>query len=475
MKQQLTKWFKSAQEFHLKYPKPLLIGGGALSLIIVLLVVLSLTVFKKDTSTTETVALAKGDITQTIEIVGSVRAVPAATLTWSTSGIVMPYTVKVGDMVKAGDVILELEPSSVTSSILQAQSALITAKINLDEVTAADTDYQTAAQTVADAEDTYNLARDHFQALIEKEGITIEDMEPLIDQFYDSREVLWVAKDAYLLVEPLDGNDQKRIEAVAALDEAQRVYNKSIDTIMNVGGFYFGTDFGSSNEIKYQTYRTAKAALSEARAAWNSARDNSDEISAAAANVQAIENTINDARIIAPFEGTLTDIFVSAGNDVTSGDSAIQLDNLSTLVVDVSVSEVDINNINVGDDVTVAFDAITNRTYTGFVSQVGNAGIESSGVVKFNVSITLQDADDAIKPGFTAVNTIVVDSTDDVLLIPLAAIDTVDNQKIVTVMRNGKPTTIPVTIGARSDTHAALLSGELETGEVVVITNTAIE
>ncbi len=199
MKQQLTKWFESAKEFYRKYPKPVLIGGGALGLIIVLLVVLSLTVFKKDTSTTETVALAKGDITQTIEIVGSVRAVPAATLTWSTSGIVMPYTVKVGDAVKAGDTILELEPSSVASSILQAQSDLIAAKIELAGVMAADTDYQTAAQTLADAEATYNLARDHFQALIEKEGITIEDMEPLIDQFYDAREALWTAKDASLV------------------------------------------------------------------------------------------------------------------------------------------------------------------------------------------------------------------------------------------------------------------------------------
>ncbi len=276
-------------------------------------------------------------------------------------------------------------------------------------------------------------------------------------------------------VEPLDENDQKRIDADAALDEAQRVYNKSIDTIMNVGGFYFGTDFGSSNESKYQTYRTAKAALSEARAAWNAARDNSDEISAAAANVQALENTINGARIIAPFDGTITDIFISAGNDVSSGDSAIQLDNLSTLVVDVSVSEVDINNITVGDAVTVAFDAITNKTYTGFVSQVGNAGVESSGVVKFNVSITIQDADDAIKPGFTAVNTIVVDQADDVLLIPLVAITTVDNQKMVTVMRNGKPAIITVTIGARSDTYAALLRGELVTGDLVVIATTVIE
>jgi len=58
----------------------------------------------------ETVALTRGDVTHAIEIVGSVRAVPSATLTWSTSGVVMPFSVKVGDHFKTGDVILELDP-----------------------------------------------------------------------------------------------------------------------------------------------------------------------------------------------------------------------------------------------------------------------------------------------------------------------------------------------------------------------------
>jgi HlyD family secretion protein len=475
MKQKFMQWFENVKDIYRKHPKPILIGGGALSLAIILLVVLSLTVFKNETTTTQTVALTRGDVTQTIEIVGAVRAVPSATLTWSTSGIVMPFTVKVGDRVKAGDTILELEPSTVTSGILQAQTSLIAARTELAGLEAADTDYQTAAQTLADAEVTYNKARDDFAALIEVEGATIETVEPAIDKFYEAREALWTAKDNYLAVEPLDATDQKRLDAIAALDTAQRAYNKSIDTIMTVGGLYFGTDYGSSNESKYLTYRTAKAALNEARAAWNAARDNSEEISAATAKVQALENTINDSRIIAPFDGTITDIYIAGGDDVSNGDNAIQLDNLSTLVVDVSVSEVDVNNIQVGNSVTVAFDAITNKTYHGVVTQVGNSGIESSGVVKFNVSITIQDPDDQIKPGFTAVNTIIIDQAKDTLLIPLVVINTVNHEKMVTVMRNGIPTTVSVTLGARSDTYGALVSGDLQEGDLVVIPTTSAE
>lgn len=157
------KWLEKVRGFYAAHHKLTLIGGGALVLIIILAVVLSLTVFKKTTiTTTQTVALAKGNITQTIEVVGAVRAVPSATLTWATSGIVMPFTARVGDVVKAGDTILELEPSSVSSDILQAQSDLITAKNNLTLLLTADTDYQTASQTLTDAQATYEDALADF-------------------------------------------------------------------------------------------------------------------------------------------------------------------------------------------------------------------------------------------------------------------------------------------------------------------------
>jgi HlyD family secretion protein len=138
-------------------------------------------------------------------------------------------------------------------------------------------------------------------------------------------------------------------------------------------------------------------------------------------------------------------------------------------LVDVSVSEVDVNHIAVGDAVSITFDAIFNQIYTGVVSQVGESGIETSGVTKFNVSIILADPDDQIKPGFTAVSAITTDHAEDVLLIPVAAIHTLDGQKVVVVLRNDVLTTVPVTLGATSDNYSALLSGELEEGDQLAV------
>jgi HlyD family secretion protein len=465
IKQGFQQWIEKLKNFYHQHPRPVMIGGGALGLIIIVLVVLSLTVFKKTTTTNTTVTLAKGNLTQTIEVVGSVRAVPSATLTWATGGIVMPFTVKVGDTVKAGDTILELQPSSVSSDILQAQTDLITAKNNLTLLETADTAYQTATQTLADAETTYKSALVSFNAINEY-STPIDTVNAVIEQYFTAREAYWKAQADYEATSSLADTDQKRMDARTAMEEAQKAKEAAFTKVNNSMGIYFG----SSQEDIYLTYRSAKAALNEARVSWEAARDKSANIAAAEANVQALENTINGARVIAPFDGSVTDIFVANGDHVSSGADAIQLDNLSTLVVDVSITEVDINSVKVGDAATITFDAIANKTYNGVVSQVGDSGTTSSGVVNFNVTVTITDADQQVKPGFTAVTTIVTNEVKDALLIPSAAIRTINNRTMVIVMRNGVATPVPVTLGASSDTYSALLKGDLQEGDLLVTT-----
>jgi len=461
--------WKQASKFYAAHRLPVWIGAGVLVLVLLVPILYVSASANNDRAAVETKALSRGELTQTIGIVGTVRAVPSASLTWSTSGNVMPYTLKVGDQVKAGDVLLELEPSSLSASVLQAQTQLISARNELAVLQTTDPEYNSAAQSLTDAEVTYNKADADFDALIENEGVSIEMIEPLIDDFYIAREALWAAQDAYQAVETLTTNDQKRIDAQAALDEAQRAYNQAIDTIFNVAGFYFGSEHGSSAEAKYLTYHTAKAALNEARVNWNAARANADDISAAAANVQALQNTIDSSKIIAPFDGTITDTFSPAGQSVISGDSAIQLDNLTTMMLDISVSEVDVNNIQVGDPVSINFDALPGQAYNGLVTQVGNSGIDNSGVIKFNVSITLTDNDGQVKPGFTAVNTIITDQVEDALLIPVSAIQTLAGQKVVVVYRDGSLVVVPVSLGVTSDLYSALVEGDLQEGDLVVV------
>ncbi len=155
---------------------------------------------------------------------------------------------------------------------------------------------------------------------------------------------------------------------------------------------------------------------------------NADEIQAAQARVDAAKATINLARVIAPFNGTVTETYPLPGDQVTAGQTAFRLDDLSRLLVDVSVSEVDINSVQVDQPVTLTFDAILGKTYNGKVVEVAQVGTADQGVVSFKVTVELTDADEQVKPGMTAAVNIIVKEIKDAILVPNRAVRLVDGE-----------------------------------------------
>ena len=103
--------------------------------------------------------------------------------------------------------------------------------------------------------------------------------------------------------------------------------------------------------------------------------------------------------------------------------------------MDVKVSEVDINNVTIGQPVSLTFDAILGKEYHGEVIEVTQAGTVDAGVVNFTVTVELTDADAMVKPGMTAAVNIVVEETKDVLLVQNRAVRLVDNLRVVYVLR----------------------------------------
>jgi multidrug resistance efflux pump len=83
--------------------------------------------------------------------------------------------------------------------------------------------------------------------------------------------------------------------------------------------------------------------------------------------VAAAEATLKLAWVEAPFDGVITKVFNQSGDLVNAGSAAFQGDDLSLLLVDLEVSEVDITQIEIGQSVVMTFDAIRGREYHGAV------------------------------------------------------------------------------------------------------------
>ena len=132
------------------------------------------------------------------------------------------------------------------------------------------------------------------------------------------------------------------------------------------------------------------------------------DIAAAEARVAAAQSTLEKSRLIAPFNGTISDVISQPNDLVSPGTPAFRLDDLSSLSVDVGVSEIDINLVKTGQPVILTFDAILARQYNGRVVEVSPVGTVSQGIVDFMIRVELTDPDSAVRPGMTAAVEIIV-------------------------------------------------------------------
>ena len=443
------------------------IGGGVLVVIILAAVILPAVLGNGEEAVEVSYGeVTRGALTETIDVVGTLEAVPAASLSWQSGGIVAGFEVQVGDQVSKGDVLMTLTDESLESTILEAQSSLLEAQTELENLMSANSDLYTAAQTLADAEYEliqYKSDRDYYNV----NGASDEAIDAAREAYNEARRVTWEKEAAYDALSDLEVDDPERMAAYEERKAAIEAENKALRNI----NYILGATFSYGVETNFIEYDAALAAVEEARVAYNRYLDQSDEIAAAEAAVQALENTINTSKIVAPFEGTITSVSAVAGSLVSSGDTALGISNLDNLMVEVSISEVDINKVQVGQRAVITFDAITNKEYAGYVESISSSGGEDdNGVVQFSVWVKVEDADEQVRPGFTSVVSIITSEVEDALLVPYDAVVSRDGSYMVVLANeDGSTELVPVEVGAISDLYAEITSGDIQEGDQVVI------
>jgi HlyD family secretion protein len=141
------------------------------------------------------------------------------------------------------------------------------------------------------------------------------------------------------------------------------------------------------------------------------------------------------------------------------------------MLVDVQVSEVDINSVFIDQDATLTFDAVLGRTdhYHGKVVKVSQAGDTVQGVVSFTVTVELTDPDEYVKPGMTAAVNIIVEEVKDVILIPNRAVRLVNNERVVYLLVDGMPKSTKVLLGSTDGINSVLSTGDIKEGDPIIL------
>ena len=441
-----------------------------LILILVIVVGASAFLFNKNRnagtdSTYQTITIERGTLTATIGATGTVRAKQTATLIWQAAGTVDTVNVKVGDNVPSGFVMAFLSKSSLPQSIILAEADLVNAQMTLDDLLNSNAALAQAAQNLAIAKQAVEDAQKDVTKLDYRRA-----SDDLLDQTQAEIDLankqLSYAEDAYKLVKNRPEGDSLRAQALLNLVNARLERDKKQATL----NWYLG----KPTELDAAKYRAALslALAQEADAQREYDRlsaGNVSEITAAQARVDAAQATLNLSRITAPFSGIVTESYPLPGDQVSAGATAFRIDDLSSMLVDVEVSEVDINNVAVGQTVFLTFDAILGQEYHGLVVEVAQTGTVSAGVVNFKVTVELTDADSLVKPGMTAAVNITVKELAGVLLVPNRAVRISDGERVVYILEDNLPVKKTIRLGSSSDTMSVLAGGEVQEGDVVIL------
>ena len=189
-------------------------------------------------------------------------------------------------------------------------------------------------------------------------------------------------------------------------------------------------------------------------------------IDAANANLAVAQQNLSAATLKSPLGGTVASVSYSAGSSSSGGSITILGVGNQVVTVQVPLSEID--QVKTGQPATVAVDGSTSAPLNGTVTKIGLLSTTSGSRTTFPVTVTLADGSPALHNGVGADVVITTGTASNAVLVPNSAITTVGTRHTVSVVRNGKASTVLVTLGLTGSDTTQVTKG-LSAGDRVEI------
>ncbi len=191
------------------------------------------------------------------------------------------------------------------------------------------------------------------------------------------------------------------------------------------------------------------------------------QITSAQAQLANAQTAYSNTILTAPFDGVIATLNFSAGDKLTAG-SVFATIITNQQVAKITLNEVDVAKIKLGQKATLTFDAIDGLQIAGTVAQIDTLGTVSQGVVTYGVKIAMDTSDPAVKPGMSVSASIITAVAADVLTVPNAAVKSNASGNYVQILgSDGKPENKVVTIGLADNSNTQITDG-LNAGDQVV-------
>lgn len=430
-----------------------------------------------------TAEVTKGDLISSLSSSGTISAKDTYEITSLVEGEVVEANFEEGDQVEKGQVLYRIDSSSVNSQLNSSQNSLERANKKyqeaLDDYNEAVSDYSgdTYKSTRTGFIKTLNIEAGDKVSNNTVLASIYNDQTMKIKVPFLSTEAVSIAEGAQAVVTLTDTGEQitGTVTAVSNMDEVLdggRMVRYVTVEVANPGGLssqYTATvsvgDFLGSGEATFTavTDTTMSASLSgvngsievesmlvhegdyvtvgtpifkikskDVQDILQSFEDSVDsakaQVEQAQSSLDSTQDNIDNYTITAPISGQIITKSVKVGDKISrnSGSSDTTLAtiyDMSELTFEMSVDEMDISSVAVGQSVSVTADAYSDRTFSGTVTNVSLKGSQSNGVTNYPVTVTLDsDANGVLLPGMNVDGVITVGESKDTLMVPSGAL-----------------------------------------------------
>jgi multidrug efflux pump subunit AcrA (membrane-fusion protein) len=337
-------------------------------------------------------------ISQT-NIVSEGRVVPRddVQLSFATSGQVEEVLVEKGDVVKTGDVLARLSNrEQIAAAIAGAEAELLAAQQARKKL---DDDLAIAQVQAAAAMSAANKTMKDAQYQIDNFTVpqNMLGMAPL-EAIAKMKELLDKARDRFEPYKYYPSGNETRKDLKEDLDNAQSDYNTAV------------------RWLQLETNLTeAETRLNEALKDYQDLQKGPDvdAIAAADARIKAADENLTAAKanlqnldLVATIDGTVVDLDLVAGQDVSPAQPVMRVADLSQLFVETDdLTEIEVVDVEAGQKVTVVADALPEVEMNGTVDSISQVFEEKRGDITYTVRISLDDPDPHLRWGMTVVVT----------------------------------------------------------------------
>lgn len=378
-------------------------------------------------------SVSSGEISSTISGSGTLSALESKTVTTTAESVVTAVNFAPGDEIKAGDIVLTMTCSEVESQLSELEDDLASTRSSLASAKQLLTNLRVTATKAGIVKD-----------IRASEGSIADDMDYLCLIATDGKMQLSIpaanGMEQYDAVTVVVGEDQQegyvtKLSGGAATIVFEDNYYPvgTSATVLDASGNTLGTGTMTVNEYVEVTAASGKIA--------SVAVEDNDRVSrgttvftlaegAPTAAYTTLKQTEADLlgeiadledllTVRAEYDCTLTSLFAAVGDTLASGTTVCSLTGTGGFTLALSIDELDIASVALGQSTTVTLDALEGD-FTGTVTNISYSG-SGSYVTSYTATITTEPIEGAY-PGMSASAEIVTDTSGETLIVSVSAV-----------------------------------------------------